>query len=511
MLVRASHRVIANTGILYARMAITVFISLYSTRLVLAALGADDFGIFALIAGVIAMLGFLNGSMSAASQRFMSFAHGQPNETKQLQIFNVSLAMHLAVGTILIVILELIGIFIFSGAVNIPPGRNEAAQFVFHFVVIGTFFTVLAVPYDAIITARENMLFVAITGLIESLLKLGIAVGITIIEGDKLIAYGMLMGLLPLVLLCIKAGYCHWAYNECRIEPRKYITAKLFSEMFVFSGWAFLATATSMLANYGQGLVLNVFFGVKVNAAQGVANQLSGQLGALAFTMQRALNPVIVKSEGAGNRLSMLKATLMGTKLSFLLAMFMFVPALIEMPFLLNLWLDQVPPYSIVFCRLLLLRQLIEQLYFTLSKSIEAVGDIKSFSIARAAVATFPLFVSYVLFRMGFAPYYLYIVFILYSLTMLFVHLAFANRKCGLAVTQYGVDVVLRSVAVLLLVFIIGSLPLVAMAPSSIRLILVGVLSSVSSVVVVWLFGVNNDERELIKSVMSRVRRLAVR
>jgi len=310
-------RVAKNTGILYVRMAITVFLSLYITRLVLAALGAENFGIFNLVGGAIAMLSFLNGAMSSASQRFMSYAQGEGDHKKQKYIFNVSTLLHFFIAIAVVILLELAGYFFFNGLLKIDPDRMYAAKIIYQFLIVSTFFTVISVPYDAVINAHENMLFVAITGIIESILKLGIAFYITYTNFDKLISYGLLMASLAILMLIIKQIYCHIKYEEVTINIRKYRDKDIFKEMTGFAGWSFLGSSSSLIANYGQGIVLNIFFGTFVNAAQGISIQVSGQLSAFATTMMKALNPVLAKSEGAGNRKLMIKASMIGSKVSF--------------------------------------------------------------------------------------------------------------------------------------------------------------------------------------------------
>ena len=369
----AVHRVAKNTGILYIRMAITVFISLYSTRLILTALGVEDFGLYALVGGLIAMLGFLNSSMAAATQRFMSFAQGAGEINKVKSIFNMSTLLHVVIAIAVALVLEVAGYFFFNGLLNIAADRLAVANWVYQFMVVSTLFTIISVPYEAVITSHENMLFYAVIGVVESILKLAIAlyitygtmhlpvglsisteqVGITYSTFDNLIIYGFLMAVLSILMLIVRRVYCHRKYAECEFNFKKYYDKDLFKQISHFAGWSFLGSASSMIANYGQGIVLNVFFGTAVNAAQGVAAQLSGQLGAVSNTLIKALNPMIAKSEGAGDRALMLKATMMGSKVSFFLVMIFYIPFLIEMPLILKLWLKNIPDFAIMFCQCL--------------------------------------------------------------------------------------------------------------------------------------------------------------
>lgn len=441
-----------NTGILYVRMGVTVLISLYTTRVILNALGAGDFGLFNVVGGAIAMLTFLNGSMTAATQRFMSFAQGEGDAIKQQSIFNVSMILHGGVAIAVLLLLEGVGWVLFHSVFRIAPDRIHAAWMVYQFAAISTLFTIVAVPYEAVITAHENMLFFAVLGVIEAVLKLGIALFIVHTGWDKLVFYSFWMAIISVLMMAARALYCHGRYAECRLHPVRGFQKTLFLEMSGFAGWSLFGSATSMIANYGQGIVVNTFFGTVVNAAQGVASQVSGQLSAFAGTMLRALNPLIAKSEGAGDRQAMLRATMMGSKTGFFLLMLFYVPVLVRMPQIFELWLEKPPEFAVLFCRLLLVRNLIEQFFVPLVSSIAAVGNIRKYQIWAGILNIVPLSLAYVLFKFGFEAYWIYVSFLIYTVLNFWMTMRFANRLCSLPVGYFLVEVVLRCTAALLLV-----------------------------------------------------------
>ena len=214
-------RVIKNTGFLYAKMSITMFISRYASRLILNSLGAADFGSFNIVGGAIAMLGFLNGAMASATQRFMSYSEGEGNKEKQKCIFNISLALHFVISILVGIILLAAGFVFFNGVLNIPSNRIFAAQVVYGSLIVSTMFTVMTVPYDAVMNAHENMKYYALVGIIESLLKLFVAFVCVYTFYDKLIVYGILMACIPLITLTIMRIYCNRQYAECDIALRK--------------------------------------------------------------------------------------------------------------------------------------------------------------------------------------------------------------------------------------------------------------------------------------------------
>lgn len=518
---KAFHRVAKNTGILYIRMAITVFISLYSTRLILEALGVDGFGLYALVGGLIAMLGFLSSSMAAATQRFMSFSLGEGDIDKVKRIFNTSTILHVGIAIIVVLVLEIAGHLFFNGLLNIADDRIEVANWIYQFMVVSVLFTIISVPYEAIITAHENMLFYAILGVVESLLKLAIAlyisygtlelpVGLSVSEGridlsygvfDTLLIYGFLMAALSIFVLTVYRIYCHIKYAECEFNFKKYYDKGLLREISHFASWSFLGSASSMIATYGQGIVLNIFFGTAINAAQAVAAQVSGQLGAFSSTLIKALNPLIAKSEGAGDRTLMLKATMIGSKVSFFLLMVLYVPMLIEMQFILDLWLINVPDFTVIFCQLLLIRNLVDQIFFPLVSAISAEGNIKGYYIKSSLITFFPLPISCLFFEFSYPAYTLYVVFIFHAILLSFVRLHYAKINCQLPVIEFFKNVISRCIAAFILVFIFSFIPYFLMVPGFDRFIGVMVLSAFSCLIIVFFVGFSSGERIKIKQL----------
>ena len=470
---QSSQRVAINTGFLYARMAITVFISLYSTRLVLAALGVVDFGIFNLVAGAITMLTFLNSAMASATQRFMSFSQGEGNHEKVKKIFNVSVVLHICIAIIIFLLLEVVGYFLFKNILVIPVARITVAKLIYQFMIVSTLFTIISVPYEAVLNARENMFVFAILGIVEAVLRLAIAFYITYAYFDKLFMFGLLTVVISFILLLIKGIYCNKMYFECQIDIRNHFSKPIFNEMTKFAGWTFLGSSSSIIANYGQGIVINMFFGTIVNAAQGVAGQVSGQLGAFAMNMLKAINPVIDKSEGSGNRQKMLSVSMTGTKISFYLSILFIIPVYIEMPYILNLWLKVVPDYAIIFCRLLLIKNVIEQFYVTMGNTIAAVGKIRSYQINNSILNLFPLIVAFVLFKINFPVYTLYLVFIGYAICDGILTLYFTKEVCGLSISLYLKEVIFPSLLISILVVGFSSIPFFMLHEGFLRLILV--------------------------------------
>lgn len=423
------NRVIKNTGFLYAKMGITMFISLYTTRLILDSLGASDFGIFNIVGGAISMLGFLNAAMASATQRFMSYSEGEGNKEKQKSIFNVSFALHLIISIIVGIFLFIAGYFFFNGILNIPEERLFAAQIVYTSLIISTVFTVMTVPYDAAMNTHENMKYYAIVGIIESLLKLFVALACVHTNHDKLIVYGVLMACIPLITLSIMRIYCHKNYEECIISPKKYWDKALVKEMTSFAGWNFFSTFVVMCSAYGQGIVLNHFFGTILNAAQGIASQINGQLQVLSSNMLKAINPILGKSAGANNSELLIKSTIYGSKYATALYLLIAIPMFIETPYILKIWLKDIPEWTIIFVRFQLIKTFIEFQFTTLPKSISATGKIKKYSFYTSISNLMQLPAIYFLFTIGMPPYFMYIATIIFGNIIVYLFALYYSKK----------------------------------------------------------------------------------
>jgi hypothetical protein len=302
-------------------------------------------------------------------------------------------------------------------------------------------------------------------------------------------------------MLLVRRVYCHRKYAECEFNFKKYYDKDQFRKIRHFAGWSFLGSSSSMIANYGQGIVINVFFGTAVNAAQGIASQIGGQLGAISNTLIKALNPMIVKSEGAGNRILMLKATMMGSKVSFFLIMIFHIPFIIETPFILKLWLENVPDFAVIFCQLLLIRHLIEQLVIPLGTAIAAEGNIKSYQLSTSLLYFLPLPASYLCFAYGYPAYTIYIAFIIHSLLAFAATLYYAKKNCQLVLTTFFSNVIARCVSSFILVFMFSLIPYYLIEPGLIQLMFVILVSLVSYLFVVFYIGFSNAERIAIKKL----------
>jgi O-antigen/teichoic acid export membrane protein len=492
-----------NTAFLYGKMIVTMFISLFSTRLILGALGVEDFGIFNLVAGVIGMLTFLNGAMAVSTQRYLSFYLGAGNIAKQKSVFNASVLLHLIIGVLVILALEILGLFLFDGTLNIPLERIPTAKLVYHFMVISTFFTINSVPYDALINAHENMLLDTVVGIFESLLKLGIAIWLVYSPTDKLVLFGLLTAGLTILIRIIKSVYCTRKYEECSLQLKSLFNHELFKEMFSFAGWNLFGAFCNVVRDQGLAIVLNLFVGIIANAAYGIANQVNGQLSAFALNIIKALNPQIVKSEGSGDRKRMLKLAMIACKLSFFLLAFFAVPLIIEMHYVLSIWLKTVPEYAVLFCQLILIISLLKQLTWGLMVAIQSVGIIKLYQAIVGSLLILNLPVAILLMKLGFPAYTVLLASIFLEILAGAARIVFARKLTGLNSGEFLIKIIIIPISIILLVLLIAFVPHIFMEENFLRLLLSILLSSFFILLFGKLFAISVEENKKIAELIS--------
>lgn len=502
-----SSRVIKNTGYLYIKMGITIFVSLYSTRLILASLGASDFGIFNVIGGAIAMLGFLNSTMANATQRFMSYAEGEGEIEKKRTIFNVSLILHIGISIVTVFLLLAAMYPLFNGLLNLETNRINAAIIIYLSLIFSTVLTIINVPYDAVMNAHENMLYYSIIGIFDSMLKLGIAFVCVYTSHDKLIVYGILMSLVPLLTLSIMKIYCHHKYEECVIAPRKYWNSFIVQQIAEFFGWNFLTAITSLFSAQGISIVLNHYFGTVLNSAQGIAQQVNGAVSNFSVNMSKALNPIITKNAGSNNIKAMNHATLAGCKFSTLLTIAFGIPLLLEIQYVLSIWLKEIPMWTATFVILQLIQGIILQVASSAATAVYAQGDIKNYAIWKSLMNALPLFLTWFAFSKGGSPIWLYIPLILvWGICGNIVIIYYAQKKCSLDIREYINIVIIPIIKTIFFMILCGMLPLFFMNEGVVRLIITCIATTIGLCISGWLFAIKKDEKELFMKYMIKLK-----
>lgn len=500
------NKIIFNTGVLYVKIILCVFISLWSVPLVLHALGASDYGLYNLIAGVISMLSFLNASMTLSLQRFMSITMGEGDYDKLNLIYNTGILLHFFLGLLLVLFLEFSSVFIFDGFLNVPLERIETAKTIFQYLIFSVFFTILSVPFDAVLNANENMLVYSIISIFEALLKLCIAFSLSWFYGDKLIFYGM--GILCIVILVsiIKFLYVYYKYKELKLAIVKNFSKASFKDMLGFIGWGTLGSGAIVSRNQGIAILLNQFYGTVVNAAYGIANQVSGVMSFFSSSLQKSLNPQLMKSEGMGNRERVLKFAFISSKYSVLLLAIVSIPLIIYLPYIFKLWLSEVPKYTIIFTRLVLVLALLGQFSVGPQAAIQSVGKVKNYFVIISLIIFLGLPISWCALRYTSQPEIVLLIFIGLEICLLFIRLFFAASLTGLSIMLFLKEVVFPTSLVVIISILCSYLVSILLNQSIGSFIFVVIVNTLLFFLFAYFISFSNEERKFIIKIFIYLR-----
>lgn len=474
-----------------------MLIALYSTRLVLGGLGNVDFGIYGTVGGAIAMLESLNLAMAQATQRFMNYAEGEGSNHKLIGIFNNTVLLHIIIGLTIVLFMVILFVPLFNGGFSIPEERVEAAKYIYIFLVVSTFFTITTVPYDAIINAHEDFLYYSVVGIIIALLKLVAAIVVVNYMRDRLILYGFLMASIAIINMIIMRIYCKKKYTECVFKPTKYGNRTIMKELGVFAGWNFVGAFSNMAGNHGSTILMNHYFGPIFITAKSIGDQICSQVAVLTNNMTKALNPVIVKSEGSGNRSSMLNLTYLSCRFSYLLYLLLAIPFLFNTEYLLQIWLKDVPEWAVLFCQLQVIRTLLEQLFSPIRTSLMAQGSVKQINLFDLVLSISTFGILLVLYGFGMsAQWHYYISILLLVIISGLYKLYMCVRKCNMSYIDYSKMVMapsfLTTIIIMLFVFILGFFNLNQIC----SLLIVFLLTSIC----IFIFGLSKTEKNFITS-----------
>lgn len=457
------------------------------------------------------MLGFLNDSMTAATQRFMSYAEGEGKVEKSIKIFNTSYTVHILIAIIVALVFVVLTPVVFGSYLQIPDGRRSAAMMVYFFMILTTSLNIITVPYNATLIAHENMFYFSIIGIINGILKLTAAIGIIYVPYDHLISYGLLLLIIAFFDIAVVRIYCHIKYNECKMSLRQQTDKSILKEMLSFAGWQMTYSASSILSIQGMSLILNSFYGTIMNAAQGIARQVCGQMMTLSGTMMSALNPVIVKKAGAHDTDAMVRTVMTGSKFSYFLVIIIAIPLLFELPYLLNIWLTEVPDYALQFCQWEVIQQIIASFTIALVTMIGGVGDIRNFQLFSAITYVLRLPLIYFVFFIGGEPVTAYYLATAAVVALCVGRIYYAHIKCHLPVVAFVKDVILPclfvTVIMVVLLFVVN-----VFLPEGLQRLLISIfVSTVSFMISSYIIALSQPERSMIKNsitlIISRFRR----
>lgn len=496
-------RIAKNTLMLYVRMFVLMLVGLYTSRVVLAALGESDFGIYNVVGGVVAMFTVISGALNSAVQRFITFEMGKGDKANLNAVYSTAVLIQIFIAIVVVVMAEPVGLWFIDNKMTILPDRIPAARLVLHFSLLAFVVNLMSVPQMASITAHEKMSAYAVIGLLDGFLRLGVAFMIQRSPIDRLVYYAALMAAVVLIVRGAYGIYCRLNFAECRF--RLVFDRSLIKEMFSFAGWNFIGVTSGVLREHGGNILVNLFSGPAVNAARGVAVQLNGAVQGFVTNFMTAVNPQITKSYAADEKEYMFSLVRKSSKLSFCLLLLLALPVIFNAEYILGLWLKVVPEHSALFVQLFLIFALSESLSNPLITAMLATGNIRNYQLVVGGLQLLNIPVSYVFLRMGAAPEVTVAVAIALSQVCLFARLFMLGRATGFSAMVYIKEVYVP---------VIFKVTLAAVAlPSALSLILPGgfwgFAASVAACVVsvllaVLAFGMTADEREWIKGMIFR-------
>ena len=481
-------------------MAIMMLIGLYTSRVILNVLGVEDYGTYNVVGGVVSMFSLLTASMSSAISRFLTYELGRGDLDHLKRVFSTSLNVQFIMAAIIIVATEIVGVWFLNYKMNIPEGRMEAANWVMQCSILTFVVGLLMSPYNASIISHEKMGIYAYVSIWDAVMKLLIVFALYISPFDKLKSYAVLLLCVSLMTTCIYWVYCKRHFEECRYQ--RILDKKLLKEITSYAGWGVVGDGAYILNTQGVNILINLFFGVTLNAARGIATIVDNLMQNFVRNFMVALNPQIIKNYAAGNLEQMHKLIIQGSKFSFFLTILFLIPISLEARILLKLWLSVVPEYTVVFTQLSLIASACIALTKTLTTAISATGDIRDFEIVVCLMylSIFPI--TWIAFSFGLSPVSSYIIYLAIVFLMVFAKIHIVARKIHMSRSLFINEVLLKALAVSIISLILPTVICLVQTDSIIRLFEVCVVSLLSTLASIWTVGMNKYERGYLLNVM---------
>ena len=497
-------RIAKNTLLLYFRMLFMMVVSLYTSRVILNALGVEDFGIYNVVGGVVAMFSVISGSLSAAISRFITYELGKGDQSRLNKIFSASVTIQLLLSLIIVVLIESVGVWFLNAKMTIPESRMSAANWVLQFSIITFVINLISVPYNAAIIAHEKMSAFAYISILEAMGKLVIAFLIVWSPMDKLIFYAVLMCLVAVVVRLTYGHYCKKHFAECTYHF--HWDKDILKQMFGFAGWNFVGAASAILRDQGGNIVINLFNGPAVNAARGIAIQVNNAVTGFVTNFMTALNPQITKSYASGDQEYMMTLIYQGARLSFYMLLLLSLPILVNTHYILVLWLKLVPEHAVLFVQLMLVFAMCESISNPLITAMLATGKIRNYQLIVGGLQMMNLPLSYICLRIGCMPESVLIVAIVISQCCLVARLYMLRGMIGLSSIQYLKNVYINIVVVALLSLIIPAVLSKYMDESFLSFIILSLVAMICSIVVIFYIGCNRKERIFVVGKMNLIK-----
>lgn len=486
-------RIARNTLMLYFRQILILLTSLYTIRIVLQALGAEDYGIYNVVAGTVTMFGFLSSSMATASQRFFSFEMGQGNVEKLQKIFSLTFIIYIILAVLLFVFAETVGLYLLKNKLVIPEERLEASFWVYQFTIFSFIITIITTPYMAAIIAHENMKIYAYAGIVEAALKFVVALSLKFLPFDNLISYGFLLLFITSINTAIYRFYCTARYPECRLiliwDKEK------IKDIISYSSWNLFGSSVGIIKNQVLNILLNIFFNPIVNAARSISIQVNNAVNSFASNFTTAMRPQIIKQYAAGKLDEAARLVFCGCKYTFFLMFIFSMPLILEMNYVLKIWLSNPPTLAAVFTRLALIDAIITSISYQIMTLAQATGKIKLYQSLVGSILLLNLPVSYTVLKLGAPAYSVMIVTIIISCIATVARLLILRHLTPFSITTFFTNSLLPMFCTALVACIIPAIIHFVMAENFVRFCIVVLTSVFMTIFCVVTVGFSHNER----------------
>lgn len=493
-------RIFINTIAQYVKAIINTCLSLYTVRLILSSLGQSDYGIYSLVAGIVAMLGFVINAMVITTQRYLSYYQGKQDYDRLCKYFSNSFALHLIIGSIASILLFLLKDYLCGHFLNIAEERRYAAGIVYTMTVLMLMISFISTPFKAALIAHENIVYISIIEIIDGFMKLSLAVVLLDLQADKLIVYSFIMMCIYLFELLAFSIFSIKKYGECR--PTMFLKdfdTKIIRELGGFAKWTTYGMGAVLLRTQGLSVLFNKFFGTVLNASYGIALQVFGAVSFISSSLINAMNPVMMRYEGQNNRLKTLRIAEQESKFTIAMMSLFFIPLIIEMDEILRLWLKEVPPSTAFLCRCLLVSFLVDQSTYGLNSVNQAIGRIRNYTLLMYTPKLLFLPVAFGILYSGYDIGIIMLLFILIELLVAMMRLPYTQIHAGLNIKEYCRNVFMRLFPMIGITACASWL--VSTANLHFRLIYVCATSFIIGCTLIWLTVLTKKERDTITDI----------
>lgn len=495
-------RIAKNTLLLYFRMLVIMLVTLFTSRIVLSTLGVVDYGIYNVVGGLVTMMGILNGAMSVSTQRFLTYELGKRDYTRLKQVFSVCLTLFIILSLIIIIFAETFGLWFLHNKMVIPAERMSAAAYVYQYSILACVLSLLTNPFNATIIAHERMNVYAYVSILEVLLKLGVVYLLLIIPIDRLATYGFLILMSQVVVAFTYIMYCIRNFPESHYKF--YWECSLFKELISYSGWNLYGSAASLVKGQGLNILLNMFFNPAVNAARAIAYQINSAITQFFTNFYTAVRPQITKYYAEGELNEMIKLVFRSSKFSFYLIMLISMPIILEAPYIVNLWLGQLPDYVVPFTRLIIVISAIDSMNTPLMTTAQATGRIRLYQSSVGTMIILNLPISYILLKSGGQPMTVFYVSLCISTLCMFMRLLLLKRLIEFPVKRYIIQIWGSCSLICLVALVIPLVMHIVLPESLIRVVVVCILCIGMSMASIYSLGLTQHERDLILSEIKK-------